>query len=152
LSVVGVETSHGSKGASAYISDALTRAPRGVVAPIALKDCGLLRGREPEKSPDGTIGYLSSDQTLDNTDQSNGSDAILHDQTSENGALAPGQSYTVTDATFRTTSSTPGGTYTLFVKTDGHNYYTGGTATDNGNLSEPDEINNVQSAPVTLVR
>ena len=90
------------------------------------------------------VGYLSTDATLDNTDQSNG---YLNYQ---GGPLAAGASYTV-NASFTTSTSTAAGTYTFFVKADGHNAaYTGGTNTDTGNLSESNETNNVAAATVVL--
>jgi RHS repeat-associated protein len=89
------------------------------------------------------IGYLSANGVLDNTSQSNGS---LNYRTT---SLAPGASYTVT-STFTTSTSTTTGNYTFFVKTDGRSAATGGTNTDNGNLFEADETNNVSSATLAL--
>jgi YD repeat-containing protein len=89
------------------------------------------------------VGYLSANYAWDNNAQSTG---YLY---SRNTPLAPGASYTVT-ASFTTTTSTAPGGYLFFVKTDGHNASLGGTNTDNGNLTEPDEMNNIYAAPVTL--
>jgi YD repeat-containing protein len=92
------------------------------------------------------LAYLSVDGTLDNADQS--SSYLGYRGT----ALAPGASYTVT-ANFTTSTATVPGSYTLFVKADGHSpSVTGGTITDNGNVSEADEANNISSAATTLIR
>ena len=54
LSVVGVGTSHGSKGASAYILPAASHVPRGAVTRIEIKDPGIRGGRTSGISKDGT--------------------------------------------------------------------------------------------------
>ena len=94
------------------------------------------------------VGYLSTDATLDNADQSN---SYLNYRAS---ALAPGDSYVVS-ASFTTSASTAAGSYTFFVKTDGHSGYypvvfPGGTNTDNGAVIEATKANNRASQAVTL--
>jgi hypothetical protein len=53
-SVVGVETSHGSKGASAYVLAASSHVPRGAIPRIGIKQRGLQGQRRPGISEDGT--------------------------------------------------------------------------------------------------
>jgi hypothetical protein len=96
--------------------------------------------------PWNDIGYLSIDAVLDNGDQSNG---VLLANTST--TIAAGQSYTRT-VSYTTSTTTAIGNYTFFLKTDGSNAGTGGTNTDNGQLPESNETNNVASATVTLSR
>ena len=90
------------------------------------------------------LAYLSADGVLDNTDQ------YLSSYNFRSTLLAPGASYTVT-VDYNTSGTTAAGAYTLFVKTDGHSpTYTGGTATDNGNLNESNETNNIVALPVNF--
>jgi hypothetical protein len=91
------------------------------------------------------VGYLSANGVLDNSSQSNG---WLNRRIT---TLAPGVSYIIT-ANYITSTSTAQGSYTFFVKADGHNTSTGGTNTDNGNLVEPNETNNITSTTVTLAK
>jgi hypothetical protein len=90
------------------------------------------------------LAYLSTDATLDNTDQN------LSGYGLRTTALAAGASYTAT-TTFVTTTTTTSGTYTLFMKTDGRSAaYGGGTNTDNGAVTEGNETNNTQAITVAL--
>ena len=61
LSVVGVGTSHGSKGASAYILPAAPHVPRGAVTRIEIKDPGIRGGRTSGISKDGTVATKTPD-------------------------------------------------------------------------------------------
>ena len=91
------------------------------------------------------VAYLSIDATLDTTD------TVLASNYFRGTALAAGANYIVTN-TFKTAAGTAAGNYTLFLKTDGRgsNVSGGGTITDNGNLAESNETNNVISLSVTL--
>ena len=76
------------------------------------------------------LAYLSSDGTLDSTDQNLG--GYVRRSTS----LEPGASYTVTK-TYVTTGATAPGSYTLFMKTDGRGSAIGtGSNADSGYLVE----------------
>ena len=91
------------------------------------------------------VGYLSSNGVLDANSQS-------YYPLNTHSTLAAGASYSV-NAVFTTTNSTAPGTYTFFAKTDGRNSaYFGGssTNTDNGNLVEVSEANNIASTTVKL--
>jgi hypothetical protein len=88
-------------------------------------------------------GYLSTNATLENTDQ------VLGGYNTRSTNLAAGASYVV-NATFTTSNSTVAGNYTLFVKADGRGGVLGGTNTDNGKVTETNESNNVTSVAVAL--
>lgn len=91
-----------------------------------------------------TIAYLSSDATLDLSDQALG---LYYGPYS---TIAAGGSVTTT-MTFPTIATTVPGNYTLFVKADGRGGpVTPGTNTDSGFLVEGNEANNTQALAVTL--
>jgi hypothetical protein len=95
------------------------------------------------------LAYLSADGVLNNTDQ------VLSGNNLRITELAPGASYTLT-INYTTSNSTPSGAYTLFLKTDGRNgsyingVFLGGTLTDNGVLTESNEVNNIVALPVSF--
>jgi RHS repeat-associated protein len=92
------------------------------------------------------MGYLSSNATLDNADESN---SYL---TYRNAALAPGANYVV-NASFTTSTTTGAGNYWFIVKADGHNpAHSGGTNTDAGQIAEANEANNAAVVNVALGR
>jgi RHS repeat-associated protein len=92
------------------------------------------------------IGYLSTNATLDDADAS-----VWPPMYSSGSALAPNATYAV-DASYLVPPGTAAGTYTLFIKTDGHNFGTGGTNTDAGSVSEAGETNNTGSVSVVLAK
>lgn len=98
------------------------------------------------------LAYLSVDGTLDTADQllkgANG-----YSEFWRGTSLAPGESYTVLH-NYISTITTVAGNYTLLVKADGRSPYIGGggTVTDNGNVIESNETNNIAAIAVTLPR
>ncbi|MBI3150062.1 MAG: IPT/TIG domain-containing protein [Betaproteobacteria bacterium] len=87
--------------------------------------------------------YLSPDATLHD------GDAALTGASYRSVALAVGASYTQS-VNFTTSNTTAPGAYTLFLKTDGRGPNVGGTATDSGFLTEPNEADNLVALPLTL--